>query len=76
MPEAPATSAAVADFLRRWEASCAAERAALTDAAGPVIAETLARAFLRTRTDKVAELLATLAAFGQAREAEFGTYCG
>ncbi|WP_306535065.1 hypothetical protein [Geobacter sp.] len=48
----------------------------LTDAAGPVIAKTLSRAFLRTRTDKVAELLATLAAIGQAREAEPGTYCG
>jgi hypothetical protein len=34
----------------------------------------VARTFLRARTDKVAELLTTLAAIGQAREVEPGTY--
>ena len=46
---------------------------ALTAAAGPVTTEAVARTFQRARTDKVAELLATLAAIGQAREAEPGT---
>ncbi|BCS51810.1 class I SAM-dependent DNA methyltransferase [Geobacter sp. SVR] len=49
-------------------------RAALAAAAGPVTAEALARTFLRARTDKVGELLATLAAIGQAREVDPGTY--
>lgn len=114
------TTAAVADFIRRWEASGAAERAnyqlflsELCDLLGVVrpeptrpddrdnayvfersvtfrhgdgttstgridlyTAEVLARTFLRARTDKVAELLATLAAIGQAREVEPGTYVG
>lgn len=51
-----------------------AVRAALTGAAGPVTAEVLARTFLRARTVNVAKLLATLAAIGQAREVEPGTY--
>ncbi len=49
-------------------------RAALTAAGGPVTAETIARSFLRARTATVAELLATLAAIGQAREVEPGSY--
>ncbi|MDK9718061.1 MAG: hypothetical protein OEL57_09170 [Trichlorobacter sp.] len=52
----------------------AAVRAALTAAGGPVTAETIARSFLRARTATVAELLATLAAIGQAREVEPGSY--
>ena len=51
-----------------------AVRTALTAAAGPVTTEAVARTFLRARTDKVAELLATLGAIGQAREVEPGTY--
>lgn len=53
-----------------------AVRAALAAVVGPVTAETLARSFQRARTDKVAELLATLAAIGQAREVEPGHYLG
>ena len=49
-------------------------RAALTAAGGPATAETLARTFQRARTDKVAELLATLVALGQAREVGEGKY--
>lgn len=49
-------------------------RAALTANAGPVSAEVLARTFLRARTDKVEELLDTLAAIGQAREIPPGSY--
>jgi hypothetical protein len=51
-----------------------AVRAALQTAAGPVTAETIARGFLRARTEKVAELLITLVALGQAREIEPGSY--
>ena len=47
-----------------------AVRAALLAAAAPQTAETLARNFQRARADKVAELLQTLAALGQAREVE------
>lgn len=53
-----------------------AVRTALVTAAGPVTAEAVARTFLRARTDKVGELLATLAALGQARETEPGIYLG
>ncbi|MBT0893413.1 hypothetical protein KI811_06280 [Geobacter hydrogenophilus] len=53
-----------------------AVRAALAAAGGPATADTIARTFQRARTDKVAELLATLAAIGQAREVEPGTYSG
>ncbi|RNC72229.1 MAG: class I SAM-dependent DNA methyltransferase [Desulfuromonadales bacterium] len=53
-----------------------AVRAALAATGGPVTAEALARTFQRARTDKVAELLATLAAIGQAREVEPRTYSG
>ncbi|MGE0157134.1 MAG: hypothetical protein AB7T17_08920 [Geobacter sp.] len=52
----------------------AAVRAALTAAGGPVTAEVVARSFLRARTATVAELLATLAAIGQAREVEPGVF--
>ena len=51
-----------------------AVRAALAAAAGPVTTEAVARTFLRARTATVAELLATLAAIGQARKVEPGTY--
>jgi hypothetical protein len=51
-----------------------AVRTALVSAAGSVTAEALARTFLRARADKVGELLATLAALGQARETEPGIY--
>jgi hypothetical protein len=51
-----------------------AVRTALVTSAGPVTAEAIARTFLRARTDKVEELLATLAALGQARESEPGSY--
>ena len=49
-------------------------RAALTAAGGPISVEVLARTFQRARTDKVAELLATLVALGQAREVGEGRY--
>ncbi len=51
-----------------------AVRAALIAAEAPQTAESLARAFQRARTDKVAELLQTLAALGQAREVEAGKF--
>lgn len=51
-----------------------AVRAALTAAAGPLTAEVVARTFLRARADKVAELLTTLVALGQAREVEAGSF--
>ena len=51
-----------------------AVRAALQAAVGPVTAETIARGFLRARTEKVAELLITLVALGQARKLEPGSY--
>lgn len=51
-----------------------AVRTVLTASAGPVTAEAVARTFLRARTVNVAELLATLAAIGQAREVEPGSY--
>ena len=51
-------------------------RDALTSATGPVSAETIARGFLRARTEKVAELLTTLVALGQAREPEPGLFTG
>lgn len=52
----------------------AAVRGALASANGPVTAETVARTFVRGRAKTVAELLATLAAIGQAREVEPGEY--
>ena len=54
----------------------AAVRAALTSATGPVTAEAIARNFQRARTEKVAELLITLVALGQAREPEPGLFTG
>jgi len=53
-----------------------AVRLALAAAGRPVKAEAVARTFLRARTDKVGVLLATLAAIGQAREVEPGSYVG
>ncbi len=43
-------------------------------APAPVTAEELARTFTRARTDRVAELLETLAALGQARKMDDGRY--
>jgi hypothetical protein len=51
-----------------------AVRAALARAAAPITAETLARTFQRARADKVGELLETLAALGQVREVEPGSF--
>jgi hypothetical protein len=51
-----------------------AVRAALASAAAPITAETIARTFQRARADKVGELLETLAALGQVREVEKGSY--
>jgi hypothetical protein len=53
-----------------------AVRAALANAAAPITAETLARTFQRARADKVGELLETLAALGQVREVEKGSFVG
>lgn len=49
-------------------------RAALAAAPSPVTAEELARTFSRARTDRVADLLETLAALGQAQHMEGGRY--
>jgi len=49
-------------------------RAALAAASAPVTAEQLARTFTRARTDRVADLLETLAALGQARQMDDGRY--
>ncbi len=51
-----------------------AVRAALASAAAPSTAETIARTFQRARADKVGELLETLAALGQVREVEPGSF--
>ena len=51
-----------------------AVRAALASAAAPLTAETIARTFQRARADKVGELLETLAALGQGREVEKGSF--
>ena len=51
-----------------------AVRAALASAAAPLTAETIARTFQRARADKVGELLETLAALGQVREVEPGSF--
>jgi len=51
-----------------------AVRAALASAAAPSTAETIARTFQRARADKVGELLETLAALGQVREVEKGSF--
>lgn len=51
-----------------------AVRAVLVAAEEPLTAEAVARTFQRARTDKVGDLLDTLAALGQAREVEAGCY--
>lgn len=51
-----------------------AVRATLASAAAPLTAETIARTFQRARADKVGELLVTLAALGQVREVEPGSF--
>ena len=51
-----------------------AVRAGLASAAAPLSAETIARTFQRARADKVGELLETLAALGQVREVEPGSF--
>ena len=53
-----------------------AVRAALASAAAPLSAETIARTFQRARADKIGELLETLAALGQVREVEPGSFVG
>jgi len=49
-------------------------RTALAAAPAPVTAEELARTFSRARTDRVTELLETLATLGQARQLDDGRY--
>ena len=51
-----------------------AVRAALASAAAPATPEALARTFQGARSDRVAELLDTLASLGQARRLEDGRY--
>lgn len=51
-----------------------AVRAALTSHRGPVTSEQLAKMFLRARSDRVEELLDTLASLGQARELPDGRF--
>jgi hypothetical protein len=53
-----------------------AVRAALAAAAAPATPEALARTFQGARSDRVAELLDTLASLGQARRLEDGRYAG
>jgi hypothetical protein len=53
-----------------------AVRAALGSAATPTTPEALARTFQGARSDRVAELLDTLASLGQARRLEYGRYAG
>ena len=81
MPESVVPRAAIGGFLRRWEASGAAERAwpktlpeqaqavraALAENPAGLTAPATARLFLRARTQTVAELLKTLVSLGQAR---------
>jgi hypothetical protein len=62
------TAKAKAPWPKTLPEQVQAVRNALTAAAGPVTSEVLARTFLRARTDKVGEILAALAALGQARE--------
>ena len=49
-------------------------RTELSAAPGPVTSEELARTFTRARTARVADLLETLAALGQARQMDDGRY--
>ncbi|MEN8176790.1 MAG: hypothetical protein ABFS23_13575, partial [Pseudomonadota bacterium] len=49
-----------------------AVRAVLGGAEGPLSADQVARHFSRARSDRVAELLETLASLGQARRQEDG----
>ncbi|VGO20265.1 class I SAM-dependent DNA methyltransferase [Pontiella sulfatireligans] len=50
-------------------------RTALATSPSPATAEELARRFSRARTDRVADLLETLAALGQAQRMDGGRYC-
>jgi hypothetical protein len=70
---APATKAKLA-WPKTLPEQVQALRATLQTAARPVTAEAIARSFQRARTEKVAELLITLVALGQAREIEPGYY--
>jgi hypothetical protein len=65
---------AVQEFIQRWETSGAAERAALASYAGAATPEQLAKSFSRAKTDRISELLETLASLGQVREVEAGRY--
>jgi hypothetical protein len=51
-----------------------ATRAALGQALGPLSADIVARQFNRARTDRVAEILETLAALGQVQQLDDGRY--
>ncbi|TSK08553.1 MAG: class I SAM-dependent DNA methyltransferase [Geobacter sp.] len=73
---APATSKTKAPWPKTLPEQMQAIRAALAAAEGPVTTEAIARTFLRARADKVGILLTTLAAIGQAREVEPGSYVG
>lgn len=73
---APVASAPVAKapWPKTLPEQVAAVRGALAAAAGPATADMVARTFVRGRAKTVSELLATLAAIGQAREVEPGQY--
>jgi hypothetical protein len=77
--EAEATVAAKGKLPRPvWPKSLAAQaqavRAALVSLLGPVTPKTLAKLFYRTKVDRVAELLDTLASLGQAVQLPDGSY--
>lgn len=88
MTESAAPPAAIDGFLRRWEASGAAERAgaltlpeqaqavraALAENPAGLTAVATARLFLRARTQTVTDLLNTLVSLGQARLLEESRY--
>lgn len=74
--ESPVPSKSKAEWPKTLPEQMQAIRAALAAAEGPVTTEAVARTFLRARADKVGLLLTTLAAIGQAREVEPGTYVG
>ncbi len=77
---APDEAAAKRIAKRSWPKSLPdqvkALRAALAEQPGPVRPEQIARSFKRAQTKKVAELLETLAALGQARVTEDNRFAG
>ena len=68
------TTKAKAPWPKTLPEQVQAVREALNAVGGPVTAEVVARTFIRARTDKVEELLTTLAAIGHVREVEPGIY--